>query len=74
MQRSQSRQIARTKRDKAHQQDFALAVEDHRPQIFRFLLASLRDVDTAETLTQECFSRLIATGLVSVATRVRQLG
>jgi RNA polymerase sigma-70 factor (ECF subfamily) len=30
-------------------------VERHRPQIFRFLLASTRDVDLAETLTQECF-------------------
>ena len=29
--------------------------ERHRPQIFRFLLASTRDVDLAETLTQECF-------------------
>ena len=34
---------------------FASIVEGHRPQIFRFLLASLRDVDLAETLTQECF-------------------
>lgn len=30
-------------------------VETHRPQIFRFLLASTRDIDLAETLTQECF-------------------
>ncbi len=29
-------------------------VELHRPRIFRYLLASSRDVDTAETLTQEC--------------------
>ena len=36
-------------------QDFASIVESHRPQIFRFLLASLRDVDLAETLTHECF-------------------
>ena len=35
--------------------DFSRVVESHRPQIFRFLLASLRDVDLAETLTQECF-------------------
>jgi RNA polymerase sigma-70 factor (ECF subfamily) len=35
--------------------DFASIVESHRPQIFRFLLASTRDVDLAETLTQECF-------------------
>ncbi len=36
-------------------QEFACIVETHRPQIFRFLLASLRDIDLAETLTQECF-------------------
>ena len=36
-------------------EDFSRVVESHRPQIFRFLLASLRDVDLAETLTQECF-------------------
>jgi RNA polymerase sigma-70 factor (ECF subfamily) len=36
-------------------QDFSIIAESHRPQIFRFLLASLRDVDLAETLTQECF-------------------
>lgn len=36
-------------------QDFARIVASHRPQIFRFLLASTREVDLAETLTQECF-------------------
>lgn len=36
-------------------QEFARVVETHRPQIFRFLLASTRDIDLAETLTQECF-------------------
>src|SRR5580698_2884597 len=36
-------------------QEFSSVVASHRPQIFRFLLASLRDVDLAETLTQECF-------------------
>jgi RNA polymerase sigma-70 factor (ECF subfamily) len=36
-------------------QEYARVVTAHRPQIFRFLLASLRDVDLAETLTQECF-------------------
>jgi RNA polymerase sigma-70 factor (ECF subfamily) len=35
--------------------EFESIVASHRPQIFRFLLASLRDVDLAETLTQECF-------------------
>jgi RNA polymerase sigma-70 factor (ECF subfamily) len=35
-------------------QESSIVVESHRSQIFRFLLASLRDVDLAETLTQEC--------------------
>ncbi len=36
-------------------EEFSRVVERHRPQIFRFLLSSTRDVDLAETLTQECF-------------------
>ena len=36
-------------------EEFTCVVERHRPQVFRFLLASTRDVDLAETLTQECF-------------------
>ncbi len=36
-------------------EEFSSLVASHRPQIFRFLLASTRDVDLAETLTQECF-------------------
>jgi RNA polymerase sigma-70 factor (ECF subfamily) len=36
-------------------QEFSRVVERHRLQIFRFLLASTRDMDLAETLTQECF-------------------
>jgi RNA polymerase sigma-70 factor (ECF subfamily) len=35
--------------------EFSAVVTTHRPQIFRFLLASTREVDLAETLTQECF-------------------
>src|ERR1700756_1220949 len=35
--------------------EFSHVVTAHRPQIFRFLLASPRDVDLAETMTQECF-------------------
>lgn len=34
---------------------FGEIVAAHRQQIFRFLLASTRDIDLAETLTQECF-------------------
>src|SRR6516165_12547880 len=41
--------------DEVAEQDFASVVVTHRPQIFRFLLASTRDIDLAETLTQECF-------------------
>jgi RNA polymerase sigma-70 factor (ECF subfamily) len=36
-------------------EEFARVVESHRTQIFRFLLASTRDADLAETLTQETF-------------------
>jgi len=36
-------------------QEFDRIVAAHRPQIFRFLLASTRDLDLSETLTQECF-------------------
>lgn len=35
-------------------QEFSLVAAQHRQQIFRFLLASSRDVDQAETLTQDC--------------------
>jgi RNA polymerase sigma-70 factor (ECF subfamily) len=41
--------------EEAAAQEFARIVGSHRPQIFRFLLASMRDLDLAETLTQECF-------------------
>ena len=37
--------------------DFDAVVRDHQPAIFRFLLASLRERETAENLTQECFLR-----------------
>jgi RNA polymerase sigma-70 factor (ECF subfamily) len=36
-------------------QEFDAVVAAHRTQILRFLLASTRDVDLAETLTQDCF-------------------
>ena len=36
-------------------EEFASIVATHRRQIFRFLLASTRDIDLAETLTQDCF-------------------
>ncbi|HWG19897.1 MAG TPA: RNA polymerase sigma factor [Terracidiphilus sp.] len=38
-------------------QEFAQVAATHRLQIFRFLLASTRDVDLAETLTQDCLMK-----------------
>lgn len=38
-------------------EDFESLVRLHRPRIFRFLLASLRNRETAENLTQDCFVR-----------------
>lgn len=35
--------------------DFDAVIEAHRPMVFRFALASLRDRDLAETTTQDCF-------------------
>jgi len=35
--------------------DFDQVVRTYWPRVFRFVLASVRDVGTAETLTQECF-------------------
>ena len=35
--------------------DFALVATQYRQQIYRFLLSSTRDIDLAETLTQDCF-------------------
>jgi RNA polymerase sigma-70 factor (ECF subfamily) len=37
--------------------DFDSLVKQYRPRIFRFLLASLRDRESAENLTQDCFVR-----------------
>ena len=38
-------------------QDFEALVRLYRPKVFRFALASLRDLDAAETVTQDCFLR-----------------
>jgi len=35
--------------------EFESLVEAYRPRVFRFLLASLRDRESAENLTQDCF-------------------
>lgn len=37
--------------------DFDAVVRQHRPRVFRFILASLRDRESAENLTQDCFVR-----------------
>jgi RNA polymerase sigma-70 factor (ECF subfamily) len=37
--------------------DFDSLVRAHRPRIFRFMLASVRDTEAAENLTQDCFVR-----------------
>lgn len=37
--------------------DFDSLVRLHRPRVFRYILASLRDRDAAENLTQDCFIR-----------------
>src|SRR5258708_11670114 len=38
-------------------EDFDALVEQYRPRVFRFILASLRNRETAENLTQDCFVR-----------------
>src|SRR5579864_8504256 len=43
--------------DTPETQDFDEFVRIYRPRIFRFALASLRDRDAAETVTQDCFLR-----------------
>jgi RNA polymerase sigma-70 factor, ECF subfamily len=38
-------------------EDFEAIVLVYRPKVFRFAIASLRDRDAAETVTQDCFLR-----------------
>src|ERR1700743_3868864 len=47
--------IAPAVAEKIAAEDFSLVASNYRTQIYRFLLSSTRDVDLAETLTQECF-------------------
>ena len=54
MNRATAEKIAARELETANE-EFSRVVERHRPQVFRFLLASTRDLDLAETLTQECF-------------------
>ena len=53
----QAKRDSRAVRPGPAAQRFSTIVETHRPRIFRFLLASTRDADLAETLTQDCFLR-----------------
>jgi RNA polymerase sigma-70 factor, ECF subfamily len=41
--------------DAVHIRDFNAVIETYRPRVFRFALASTRDRDLAETVTQDCF-------------------
>ena len=36
-------------------EDIERLVQEYRPRVLRFLFASVRDMDLAETLTQDCF-------------------
>jgi RNA polymerase sigma-70 factor (ECF subfamily) len=59
-------------------QDFETLDRVHRPRIFRFLLASLRNRETAENLTQDCLVRAYQArdrfrGASSVATWIMQI-
>ena len=59
-------------------EDFESLVRLHRPRVFRFLLASLRNRETAENLTQDCFVKAFEArhqfrGASSVATWFLQI-
>src|SRR5260370_18909311 len=58
--------------------DFDALAAEHRPRVFRFLLASLRDRESAENLTQECFVKAYKArdqfrGAASVSTWLLQI-
>jgi RNA polymerase sigma-70 factor (ECF subfamily) len=59
MERSRSvGQVAMASESRADElQEFDELVRLHRPRVFRFLLASLRNRETAENLTQDCFTK-----------------
>jgi RNA polymerase sigma-70 factor, ECF subfamily len=58
MQLSATSELERAIRpDVAVAPDFESLVRLYRPKVFRFALASLRDLDAAETVTQDCFLR-----------------
>src|SRR5712692_7492946 len=47
--------VAATMEQDAAAEDFDAVVRIYRPRIFRLALASLRDRDVAESITQDCF-------------------
>jgi RNA polymerase sigma-70 factor (ECF subfamily) len=47
--------LAVDRQDALPARDFESVMETYRPRIFRFALASTRDRDLAETVTQDCF-------------------
>lgn len=49
--------VATVEADAAPLEDFDSVVRLYRPKIFRYVLASLREHDVAENLTQECFTK-----------------
>jgi RNA polymerase sigma-70 factor (ECF subfamily) len=58
--------------------EFDALVQAYRPRVFRFLLASLRDRESAENLTQDCFLRAYRArdqfrGAASPATWIMQI-
>src|SRR5215472_6923333 len=80
MERGRSSRLARVGSDSGadERDDFDSLVRMHRPRVFRFILASLRDRETAENLTQDCFVRAYQArgqfrGASSVATWFMQI-
>ena len=49
--------MAHDNTDNARAAEFDLLFRTYRSKVFRFALASLRDRDVAETITQDCFLR-----------------
>jgi RNA polymerase sigma-70 factor (ECF subfamily) len=47
--------IAAGEMEAAPLEDFDSVVRQYRPKVFRYILASMRERETAENLTQECF-------------------
>jgi RNA polymerase sigma-70 factor (ECF subfamily) len=80
MERSRSSGLAAEGMDSGASEceDFESLVRMHRPRVFRFILASLRDRETAENLTQDCFVRAYQArgqfrGASSIATWLMQI-